>query len=98
MSVCASSSIARSTTSSSLPLPSTNLGSMLIAQLHDGVGHLDARGARELAQLAHALVDLVVIAPRLLLSPTWTRMARPSLATTCGCATLLGELGLERGR
>ena len=63
MSVCASSSTARSTTSSSLPLPSTNLRIDPLAQLDDGVDHLDAGGARELAQLAHALVGVVVIAP-----------------------------------
>ena len=50
--------MARTTTSSSLPLPITSLRIDVLAHLDDAVGDLDARRARELAQLAHALVGL----------------------------------------
>ena len=47
-----------------LALAHDELGIDAIAQLHDGVDHLDARGARQLVQLGHALLDVVVVAAR----------------------------------
>ena len=94
MSICASSCIARIDHVVELALAEHELRIDAIAQLHDRVDHLDARRARELAQLAHALVGVAVgRASRLVADVDQDRAA--VLGLDLARRALPGELGLE---